>query len=181
MGLNLDVAEAKVDDYIKQIRYNQSLPSDGGGVASLFVNSKVQSDRWIAEQTPTIARIAQAVVPALVGDFSKVPPGTERVRRPHALKLAAAEHLKAMIIAGRASETLFSPNPSSPLESFHPWIAHPASAPWSHGHRRDAIQRACTALFDRELRGKVERPRMPMSDLLAHVFDPRKLSPVRCD
>jgi len=59
----------------------------------------------------------------------------------------------------------------------HPWVWQPAAKAWDAGHRRDAIQRASTSVFDTELRSKVGRFQVKTLDLVGHVFSDQDPKP----
>jgi len=61
--------------------------------------------------------------------------------------------------------------PELAASQLHEWVWSAAAKQWDDGHRRDAIQRACTTVFDQELRSKVQRYDMKTSDLLGLVFN----------
>jgi hypothetical protein len=55
------------------------------------------------------------------------------------------------------AENLGPQGPRLLAAQVHPWVWLPAANVWQIGHRRDAIQRAATSVFDDQLRAKVDR------------------------
>jgi hypothetical protein len=77
------------------------------------------------------------------------------------------------ILKGRArrEEVLGPTGPSLSASRMHPWVWQSATAQWDVGHRRDAVQRASTSVFDMELPSKVGRTDMKTLALVGHVFN----------
>jgi hypothetical protein len=99
----------------------------------------------------------------------------ERLRswkQGHSMATDAAGELLG-ILGGRArrEEVLGPVGPSLSATRMHPWVWQPATAQWDVGHRRDAVQRASTSVFDMELPSKVGRTDMRTLDLVGHVFN----------
>jgi hypothetical protein len=99
----------------------------------------------------------------------------ERIRswnQGHSLATNAIGELLG-ILGGRArrEEVMGTVGPSLSASRMHPWVWQPATAQWDVGHRRDAVQRASTSVFDMELPSKAGRTDMKTLDLVGHVFN----------
>jgi Protein of unknown function (Hypoth_ymh) len=90
----------------------------------------------------------------------------------------AANELLGMVNGRERWGVVFGPSgPSLVASRMHPWVWQPAAKQWDAGHRRDAIQRAATQVFDTELRSKVSRYDMQPLDLVGHVFSDQDPGP----
>jgi hypothetical protein len=90
----------------------------------------------------------------------------------HTSKLRASYELSACLRQVEEAAAILEPaGPKLSASHFHPWVWLPAQKQWDAGHRRDAVQRASTSVFDVELRGKVGLYNMQPLDLIGHVFN----------
>jgi hypothetical protein len=77
---------------------------------------------------------------------------------PHTSQLQASQLLfGAVRDRTELAENLGPQGPRLLAAQVHPWVWLPAANVWQIGHRRDAIQRAATSVFDDQLRAKVDR------------------------
>ncbi len=92
--------------------------------------------------------------------------------------IAACDQLVGLLKAQVRRREVMAPDPPGlAAAQLHPWVYDVAVDQWVAGHRRDALQRAATNVFDRELRAKVGRHDMQAPDLVGHVFDVKDPAP----
>lgn len=121
-------------------------------------------------QLPLIEAIAREVDPEVASTLR------EHLRRGHHGPIVdCCDLLLGTLNSASDIEAIVGPaGPRLAASQLHPWVWNAASEQWDASHRRDAIQRAATAVFDRELRAKVQiYDRQPL-DLagLFHISDP---------
>jgi Protein of unknown function (Hypoth_ymh) len=120
-----------------------------------------QAPDWLALQTqinealPLIEQVAQVVDSRLAA----------RLRSPdqihsHENQIAAATELRGPINSREEVARAIGPiGPQLSEVSMHPWVWNHAPPYWDNGHRRAAIQKSATAVFDVETPAKLKRAR----------------------
>jgi hypothetical protein len=150
------------------------------------VETNVFSELGISEDVGYMAarsevNLNRSVIEAIAEDFGSDYP--VRIRNalndgPASQALMICQQLFGAITkVDRIKAIVGTPGPKLAAVGMHPWVWIPAAKQWDEGNRRDAIQRACTSVFDTELRSKANRYDMQTLDLVGHVFNITDPSP----
>lgn len=105
----------------------------------------------ILERLPLIVRIAARVDAELPAKLQEESDGW-----PYDQTLKAARQLAGLLKATEDAQQILGPvGPKLAAANLHPWIWDAAVGLWDDGHRREAVQAAAVALFDRHLPAKL--------------------------
>jgi hypothetical protein len=123
-------------------------------------------------QFSTVFKIAEELEPGLLPQLSRV--GTNPSQFSHAAQLQAAYVLLGVLRdAEEVKRNLEPEGPKLFATDLHPWVWEAAAELWSDGHRREAVQRAATRIFDEKLPKKLQEPSGDPNTLLDR-FNPSK-------
>jgi hypothetical protein len=153
-GMNYGWAEAKVAEFIAGLDQHRIEWAVRMSTQSSESSTLPQLEATINEKLLTIAAIATEINPGLNEGLSKIDGGYSW---PHKSQLQASQLLLGAIRDRvELAENLGPQGPRLLGAQFHQWVWLPAANVWEIGHRRDAIQRAATSVFDDQLRAKVD-------------------------
>jgi hypothetical protein len=121
----------------------------------------------ILERLPLVVRIAARIDTELPAKLQEETDGW-----PYQQTLKAARELAGLLKSTQdAQEILGQVGPELPVANLHPWIWNAALGLWGDGHRREAVQAAAQALFDRHLPAKLGvPPARSAKELIAQAF-----------
>jgi hypothetical protein len=152
-----DAALGKVRTFIALLEQNHA--QWGAAGSGLVVGDpsaasvKKETTAQINEQLPLIKRIAARVDPHLV---PKMEPRHGTYSWSYHSTQEASLQLAGLLSSLDEEQRILGPRgPQLAATNLHPWIWNSAVSLWDHGHRREAIQAAAQALFDRHLPEKL--------------------------
>ena len=153
-GVDDDRALAKVDEYIGWCEQSESIQK--ADVVGWHRRPDWKAlDQRIKEGLTLVEHIANEVDPRLVEKLRAHDAAIE-----HHAKLAASRELRGAIASRQeAAEILGPQGPRLVVADMHPVVWDNAAQLWSNGHRREAVQKAATALYDSHVPAKLGRQR----------------------
>lgn len=172
--MDLDRTLRKVDEFIvfcERAQWIQGNAGPGFGATDEWQHLEL----LLVERLPLIEKIAMETDPRLA----------VLLRKPSAsakyyFKLQAARELRgALLSQEEAAEILAPQGPVLMASRLHPWVWDHATALWSDGYRRAALQAAATALFDSHIPAKLGRERDVKGgkDLMGQAFSVKVAEP----
>jgi hypothetical protein len=160
VDIDVDAALGKVRAFITLLEQNHAQwEAAGSGVVPggpSAASAKKETTAQINEQLPLIKRIAARVDAHLV---SKMEPRHGAYSWSYYSIQEASLQLAGLLNSLEDEQRILGPRgPQLAAASLHKWVWDAAVSLWDHGHRREAVQAAATALFDQHLPAKLGVP-----------------------
>ena len=158
VDIDVDAALGKVRTFITLLEQNHAQWEAAGSDVVVgdpsAASAKKETTAQVNEQLPLIKRIAARVDPHLV---PKMEPRHGAYSWSYHSTQEASRQLAGLLSSLEDEQRILGPRgPQLAAASLHKWIWDAAVSLWDHGHRREAVQAAATALFDQYLPAKLK-------------------------
>jgi len=162
---DVDAARLKVREFLACVDQSERIYNETGFYEDDAVLKQTYSQ--VHERLPLILRIA-ARADAEIAAALKAQTGGW----PFCKVKDAARQLAGLLDSIEETERILGPiGPKLAAANLHPWIWNAAVDLWDDGHRREAVQAAAQALFERHLPAKLAVPAdRPAKDLVSQAF-----------
>lgn len=162
--MDTERALSKVDELLDLVDKSKELEDNGGYTA------RSRIDQQIYERLPLVESIADSFEPSLASNMQPRSLIGEWQWSPTREGLT---RLRGMLTSQQDEEEIFgTTGPRLVASHLHPTVWNAAAQLWDDGHRRSAIQAACTAI-DEALQAKLQSWSSSGAPQIMQAFDPK--------